>query len=1074
REALGPGAGEGEVFEGGTTITHTGAGSESFSLTYSGSVGDIVSLTTTEDLGGGNYGVTSEFSGNGTVTDTSTVVVNSTADTVDATPGDGFCDTGATNAIGAPECTLRAALAEANAAAGVDTIHFNIPTADGGHSAGVWIITAATDLPTISATVDIDGSTQPGFVANSAAAPAALDGTQAIEVRAATNLLTLFDFGGGSAASRLHGLTINSGQRASYVNDSGVTITGSYLGTDASGLVARPGTNTVVTLSSTNAQIGGTDPADRNLIAGHGSDLYVSGDDNVIEGNVFGLNATLTAAVGTQDENISIRGDKNRVGGTTTAAANVIGGAGTGVNVDGGFGNAIIGNVISGNTPSGAGTGIGIDLSPINAPDGVTANDAGDGDSGANDYLNHPVLTSVAESSGTLTVDLDLDAPAGDYRIELFTNPTEGPDPSGSGEGETLRHAETITHTGSGAESFTLTFAGSAADHLTATATEDRGSGVYGSTSEFSPALTSPLTVNSTGDGVDVSLGDGVCDTGGTVGSDPECTLRAAIEEANATAYPDTILFDIPTADANHSGGVWTITLASGLPTITDPVTIDGSSQSGYTTTPIISVDGASLPGTTTDGLQLTTGSDGSTIQALALGDFPGNVLEIEGGDDYLIVGNHLGTDAAGTSAVHDASSAVVFVEQGTNITIGGTTSANGNLIAGGSNGIVIDGTDGVDGVTIQGNRIGTDVTGNVDLSTTFDGIRAEDGALNVVIGGSAAGAGNVIGGTGGQGIQISGETTDGVVIEGNSIGVGLDGITALSIGDEGLLVFGGGDNISIIDNVIGNTGEAGIEFDGDSVGGTIQGNRVGLDASDNPHPISQHGILLDDGAGNPTGILVGGTGAGDGNIIANAGSGSSNDGIRQFSTGTNTFLGNLILNSGGLAIDLDVNGVTTNDAGDVDTGPNGLLNFPVITGIAESGGTLTVDYDLDAPAGDYRIEFFTTTVADPSSHGEAEVFADAATITHTGSGAESFSTSFTGARADVIAATATEDLGGGNYGGTSELSASASIIVTVNSTDDVTDNDPGDGVCQTGSTNADGDPECTLRAAIAEAKASA
>ena len=93
-------------------------------------------------------------------------------------------------------------------------------------------------------------------------------------------------------------------------------------------------------------------------------------------------------------------------------------------------------------------------------------------------------------------------------------------------------------------------------------------------------------------------------------------------------------------------------------------------------------------------------------------------------------------------------------------------------------------------------------------------------------------------------------------------------------------------------------------------------------------------------------------------------------------------FLGNSILDNAGLAIDLaggtrrTPSGSTANDTGDGDTGPNDLLNHPVITAISEAGGLLTVDYTLDVPAGTYRIEFFDNAEADDSGHGEAQTYA--------------------------------------------------------------------------------------------------
>ena len=62
---------------------------------------------------------------------------------------------------------------------------------------------------------------------------------------------------------------------------------------------------------------------------------------------------------------------------------------------------------------------------------------------GANDLLNFPVISSAIEAAGTVTVDFALDTPAGDYRVEVFTNPS-GADPSGNGEGESYENAITV------------------------------------------------------------------------------------------------------------------------------------------------------------------------------------------------------------------------------------------------------------------------------------------------------------------------------------------------------------------------------------------------------------------------------------------------------------------------------------------------------------------------------------------------------------------------------------------------------------------------------------------------------
>ena len=110
--------------------------------------------------------------------------MNSTGDAPDTTPGDGFCDTGALNATGDPECTLRAAIEEANASAVIDTITFAIPAADPGYVAvgAYWSIQPASALPATTGTLTIDGYTQSGAARGTSVFPAPLDAVITVEV----------------------------------------------------------------------------------------------------------------------------------------------------------------------------------------------------------------------------------------------------------------------------------------------------------------------------------------------------------------------------------------------------------------------------------------------------------------------------------------------------------------------------------------------------------------------------------------------------------------------------------------------------------------------------------------------------------------------------------------------------------------------------------------------------------------------------------------------------------------------------------------------------------------------------
>jgi hypothetical protein len=116
-------------------------------------------------------------------------------------------------------------------------------------------------------------------------------------------------------------------------------------------------------------------------------------------------------------------------------------------------------------------------------------------------------------------------------------------------------------------------------------------------------------------------------------------SFRQAILDANASSGLDTIVFQIP------GTGVHTITVLSALPTIADPVVIDGTTQPGYAGTPVIELNGNALDNI--DGFRLPAGN--STIRGLAINHFGGAGihLQLPGGTNF-IQGNFVGTDTTG------------------------------------------------------------------------------------------------------------------------------------------------------------------------------------------------------------------------------------------------------------------------------------------------------------------------------------------------------------------------------------------------------------------------------------------
>ena len=185
------------------------------------------------------------------------------------------------------------------------------------------------------------------------------------------------------------------------------------------------------------------------------------------------------------------------------------------------------------------------------------------------------------------------------------------------------------------------------------------------------------------------------------------------------------------------------------------------------------------------------------------------------------------------------------------------------------------------------------------------------------------------------------------------------------------------------------------------------------------------HGVVIWDG---PYNNQIGGANPGEGNRIAGHNNGVVVDDSFTVDSLDNAILGNEILSVNEMAIDLDNEQITANDAGDGDSGPNDLLNHPVLSLVNQNGANLDIDFDLDVPAGDYRIEFFENPAGIGGvGLGEGQVFLGAVTVTHAGGGIQSFSATLTGVTATAIGsvtATATEDLGGGSYGSTSEFCA--------------------------------------------------
>jgi hypothetical protein len=353
-------------------------------------------------------------------------------------------------------------------------------------------------------------------------------------------------------------------------------------------------------------------------------------------------------------------------------------------------------------------------------------------------------------------------------------------------------------------------------------------------------------------------------------------SFRQAILDAVANPGADTITFNIP-------GGVpQTIKLSSDLPTTgNSPVTIDATTQPGFGGTPVIELNGRGAVIFQT----LVSVSMNSVLRGFAVNrSFE---LAVIGGINCIIEGNFIGTDVTGTLARGNRFG--VAAARGT--LIGGTAPAARNIISGNDNdGIQIGGASST-GILIQGNYIGTDVTGTVALPNGDEGVDITEYAPNNVIGGTAAGAGNVISGNSGNSSNGVSITAPQNLVQGNHIGLDKTGKARLGNTGSGVVVsstYPQPPGIRPInagrDNTIGGTTQAarnlisvntlwGVAIGSqDATGNLVQGNFIGTDATGIvPVGNARDGILV---SGAPQ-CAIGGAIAGAGNLIsANSGFG--------------------------------------------------------------------------------------------------------------------------------------------------------------------------------------------------------
>lgn len=577
-------------------------------------------------------------------------------------------------------------------------------------------------------------------------------------------------------------------------------------------------------------------------------------------------------------------------------------------------------------------------------------------------------------------------------------------------------------------------------------------------------------------------------------------SFRQAITNANQNPGADTIVFNI-----SAGNGVRTITVLSALPAIASDITIDATTQPGYpaVNTPQVEIVGSNLSNGE-HGLHFRLGT--SILKGLAIRNFPGDGIRI--GCDYpqpqpcgipgappcpanpcntpelrpavTIRSSHIGTNAAGTLDIGNNGSGIYIEDSTRSCTIGGNVSAPRNVISGNNNhGIFIEFLSPTH--IIQGNYIGTNLSGTAGVGNTLWGISDEgaaqiggtsDAARNVIsgngvggvesegvitgnyigtnaagtaaipngsgggilcnpckVGGSAPGAGNVISGNNGNGIRGKG------TFQGNRIGTNAAGTAAVPNKLHGIYIESdnstiGGTGTSSVANIISGNLKAGIHLEFNFLSGTnptlIKGNYIGTNPAGADLGNGESGVDVGLGAVN---VQIGGAEPFAANAIAfNGGDGvtvrnDSND-FQSQPLGVDIHR-NIIRANDELGIDLNADGLTQNETLDGDTGANDLQNFPVITSAATFNG---IHGTLNStPNKTFRIDFYSNAACDSSGNGEGAEFIGSTDVTTDANGNAAFQYAGGVSAGQIITATATlpfQPAGqGNNTGGTSEFS---------------------------------------------------
>lgn len=805
--------------------------------------------------------------------------------------------------------------------------------------------------------------------------------------------------GGTTAADRniISGNT-SDGIQITGAGTSNNTVAGNYVGTSLDGTAALANGRDGVRIEggASGNTIGGLAADARNLLSGNtGQGVYILGtgtSNNLVQGNYIGVDVTGSSAIQNNDGVIIGGGATNNIiGGGQTGARNVISGH-TAPNargvliVDSGMGttgNKVQGNYIGTNAAGTAAIGNQIGVFFYSASgntlgvDGDGVNDAGEGN----------VLSGNNEAGVLLQDNTDNNVIAGNYiglnaagnaaipnavtGIWAFDSTSENTRIGTNADGVSDALERNVI---SGNTTYNIYLIASSGLVVAGNYVGTNAAGITAIGGNYGIAVaggTTNIRIGSNGDGVN-DAAEGNVISGHTFGG---------VQISNLTTSNITVAGNYIGTNATGTAAIsnqYGVYIVDGTHNNTIGGTSIGSRNviSGNTVNGVYiyhsrdnTVQGNIIGLNAAGNAALANGQTGVAIAAgsainpatgnLIGGTVPGARNIISGNTSHgvnlsganavglRIEGNYIGTDITGSIAIGNSSGVTL---QGPGAIVGGTAAGAGNLISGNNHGVQFyNSTAGISNPAqsrVQGNIIGLAVDGSTDVGNTTYGVLLALDDRNVLVGGPTTAARNVIGGN--DFVQIfTSSTTDGLQIQGNYVGVDSTGLVARTSSSSAVYIQG--DNVTVggttttFGSAPGNVILGSLHF-ADALGGTVQGNILGLgaDGSTDPTSSATTGVYLQ----TSTDVVVGG--AGGGNLISgNSGSsGISIDGGGSHIIQSN-FIGTDITGTSARANEWGIfvnNGSSNNTIGGTAVGSRNVISGNTSGGIVLTGATTSAN----------------------------------------------------------------------------------------------------------------------------------